>query len=133
MLSSQVAWCDDKELKICIISFKLELKCVFFIKIWDSQDFIHSPKLIKYIFREARIQQQVINNQVLIFIIGIKKKKICFWKGQDVAFPLLISPFSDICMFLFYFILFGIERILVNHCFYQSRSLDLGINSTYGV
>jgi hypothetical protein len=33
MLSSQVAWCDDKELKICIISFKLELKCVFFIKI----------------------------------------------------------------------------------------------------
>ena len=86
MLSSQVAWCDDKELKICIISFKFESECVIFIKIWDSQDFIHSPKLINYIFREARIQQQVINNQVLIFIIGIKKKKFASEKDKMLLF-----------------------------------------------
>jgi hypothetical protein len=72
MLSLQAAWRDDKEFKICTIDLKFESGHVFFIKIWDSRDFTRLPKPMKYIFRDTRIQKQVINNQVLIFIIGIK-------------------------------------------------------------
>ena len=78
MLSLQRAWRDGKKFKICIVIFKFELKRAFLIKIWNNRDFTHSSKPINYIFRDARIQKKVINNQVLIFIIEIKKKIFCF-------------------------------------------------------
>jgi hypothetical protein len=135
MLNLQEAWRDGKEFKICTVDLKFELGRASLIKVWDNRDFTRSPKLIKYIFRDARIQKQVINNQVLVFIIGIKNIYILLLKRTRCCFFIInFSLLRYLHVFiLFYFILFGIERILVNHCFYQSRSLNLGINSTYGV
>jgi hypothetical protein len=133
MLSLQRAWRDGKKFKICIVIFKFELKRASLIKIWNSRDFTRSPKLINYIFRDARIQKKVINNQVLIFIIEIKKKDILLLKRTRCCFSIInFSLLRYLHVFiLFYFIwnrTNSSEPLLLS-----TRSLDLGINSTYGV
>jgi hypothetical protein len=106
MLSPQVAWCDGKKFKICTVDLKFELGRESLIKVWDNRDFTRSSKLIKYIFRDAGIQKQVIKNQVLIFIIGIKKIYILLLKRTRCCFSIInFSLLRYLHVFiLFYFI-----------------------------
>jgi len=50
-----ITQCNYKGLDICIVNLEFESGCIFFIKIWNNQDFTCSPEFIKYTFSRGRV------------------------------------------------------------------------------